>query len=83
MDNAANHTAIVNASLAARVRRQMRRDPRELLLRQPETIPIHIRFLPEAVNRTNPTVLIALWVRTLGKNPHPPSLKFKSLQLLV
>ena len=65
MDDAADHPAIVNPSLAARVRRQMRRDPRELFFRQPETIPIHIRFLPKAVNHTNPAVPITLWVRTL------------------
>jgi hypothetical protein len=32
----------------------MRLDPRELRVRQQEAIPIHPRFLPEAVNHTDP-----------------------------
>ena len=50
MDDAADHPPVVNARLAARVGRQMRRDLRKLLVRQPELIPIHRRFLSEAVN---------------------------------
>jgi hypothetical protein len=43
----------------------MRCDPRELLLCQPETIPIHVSFLPEALNHKTPCAPISLWVRTL------------------
>jgi hypothetical protein len=32
----------------------MRLDPRELRVREPEAIPIHPRFLPEAVSHTDP-----------------------------
>jgi hypothetical protein len=36
-----------------------------LRFREPETIPIHPRFLPEAVNHTQPAKPTILWVRTL------------------
>lgn len=65
MDDAADHPTVIDTRLAARVRRQMRCDPRELLLSQPEAIPIHVSFLPEAVNHTPRLAPITLWVRTL------------------
>jgi hypothetical protein len=37
-----------------------------LRFREPETIPIHPRFLPEAVNHTQPAKPTILWVRTLA-----------------
>jgi hypothetical protein len=39
MDDTADHRAIVDPRLPARIRRQMRNDPRELLFRQPKVIP--------------------------------------------
>ena len=65
MDDTANHPAVVDTRLATRVRRQMRLDPRKLRVREPETIPIHPRSLPEAVNHTEPAKPTTLWVRTL------------------
>jgi hypothetical protein len=65
MDDAADHPAVINTRLATRIRRQMRRDPRKLGFRQPELIPIHVRFLPEAVNHTIPAAPTILWVRAL------------------
>ena len=65
MDYAADHPAVVNTRLATRIRWQMRLDPRKLRFRQPETVPIHPRFLPEAVNHTQPAAPTILWVRTL------------------
>lgn len=41
MDDAADHPAIVDARLASRVGRQMRRNLRELRVRQPELVSIH------------------------------------------
>src|SRR5215203_4600738 len=38
MDDAADHPPIIDARLASRVGRQVRRDPRELPIRQPEMI---------------------------------------------
>ena len=64
VDNAADHPAAIDTGLAARVQRQMRRDPRELLLRQPETIPIYVRVLQKAVNHIILPVPISLWIRT-------------------
>jgi len=65
MDDAADHAAVVNSRLASRIRRQIRLDPRELRLREPETIPIHPRFLPEAVNHAEQPKPTPLWVRAL------------------
>jgi hypothetical protein len=47
-----------------------------LRFREPETIPIHPRFLPEAVNHTQPAKPTILWVRTLTitSTSHPRSL---------
>jgi len=56
VDEAADHPAVVNTRLATRVRRQMRLDPRKLRVREPETIPIHPHFLPEAVNHAKAAV---------------------------
>jgi hypothetical protein len=53
MDDAADHPAVIDARLAQCISRQMRLDPRELRVREPEAIPIHPRFLPEAVNHTD------------------------------
>lgn len=52
MDDAADHPAVVNTRLATRIRWQMRLDPRKLRVCEPETVPIHPRFLLEAVNHT-------------------------------
>jgi hypothetical protein len=65
VDDAADHAPIVNARLAARVGRQMRLDLRKLRVRQPELIPIHRRFLSEAVNHKRLLMPTLLWVRTL------------------
>ncbi|MFC5423636.1 hypothetical protein ACFPOB_29280 [Bosea eneae] len=65
MDDAADPAAIIDTRLAARVRRQMRLDPRKLRIREPELIPIHPNFLPEAVNHTKPAKPTILWVRAL------------------
>ena len=65
MDDASDHPAVVNTRLATRVRRKMRLDPRKLRVREPETIPIHPRFLPEAVNHAEPAKPTTLWVRAL------------------
>jgi len=62
MDDAADHPAVINTGLATRIRRQMRLDPRELRIREPETIPIHPCFLREAVNHTEPAMPTTLWV---------------------
>ena len=69
MDDATDHPAVINTLLATRVRRQMRLDPRELRVREPETIPSHSRFLPEAVNHAEPAKPTTLWVRTLRVLP--------------
>ena len=61
VDDAADHPAVVNTRLAARIRRQVRLDPRKLRVREPETIPIHPRFLPEAVNHIGPVKPTTLW----------------------
>jgi hypothetical protein len=50
----------------ARVRRQVRRDPRKLSVRQPEKISIHLRFLSEAKNHNQLIPLIFLWVSALA-----------------
>jgi hypothetical protein len=41
VNDAADHPAIMDPRLASRVARQMRFDLRELLVRQPEAVPIH------------------------------------------
>ena len=66
MDDAADHPAVVHPRLAARVPRQMRFDPRKLRIRQPEQVPIHPHFLPEAVNHNPRSTPNTLWVWTLG-----------------
>src|SRR5271154_5869023 len=65
IDDPANHPAIVHPRLASRVRRQMRLDLRKLIVRQPKMIPIHPRFLSEAVNHMPDIMPTTLWVRTL------------------
>ena len=67
IDDAADHAAVVNSRLASRIRRQIRLDPRELRLREPKTIPIHPRFLPEAVNHAEQPKPTPLWVRALKR----------------
>lgn len=69
MDDAADHPAVINTRLALRIRRQMRLNPRELRVRQPETIPVHDDFLSEAVNLIVSATLAILWVRVLGAAP--------------
>ena len=65
MNDAADHTSVVHTRLAARVLRQMRLYPRKLSFREPELMTSHTRFLAEAVNHTEPTMPISLWVRAL------------------
>src|SRR5271168_915771 len=65
IDDPADHPTIVHPRLASRVRRQMRLDLRNLLVRQPEMVPIHQRFLSEAVNHKPDIMPTTLWVRTL------------------
>lgn len=65
MDDAADHTAVVNTGLTPRIRRQMRRDSRELRVREPKPIPIHPCFLQEAVNHAEMAKPTTLWVRAL------------------
>ena len=62
MNDAADHAPINDARLAARVGRQMRLDLRKLRVRQPELIPIHLRFLSEAVNHKRLLMPTLLWV---------------------
>lgn len=66
VDDPADHSPVINPRLAARVRRQMRRDQRKLCLAQPELVPIHPDFLSEAVNHTVLIMPTFLWVWTLG-----------------
>ena len=53
VDDAADHAAVVDPRLAPCVLRQMRRNPRELLVRKPEKVAIHIGLLLETVNHTS------------------------------
>ncbi|MCW2286164.1 hypothetical protein M2323_004002 [Rhodoblastus acidophilus] len=48
MHDAADHAAIIDALLAARVGRKMGLNLRKLLVREPKLIPIHASFLSEA-----------------------------------
>src|SRR5271154_2568599 len=65
IDDPADPPASVPPRLASRVRRQMRLDLRKLIVRQPKMIPIHQRFLSEAVNHMPDIMPTTLWVRTL------------------
>src|SRR5579863_10144368 len=65
IDDPADHPTIVNPRLAPCVRRRMGFDLRKLLGRKPKMIPIHLRFLSEAVNHNQPGMPTPLWVRTL------------------
>src|SRR5271156_7063654 len=65
IDDPADHPTIVHPRLASRVRRQMRLDLRKLIVRQPKKVPIHQRFLSEAVNHMPDIMPTTLWVRTL------------------
>src|SRR5580658_5445301 len=49
----------------------MRRDLGKLRVRQPELIPIHLRFLSEGMNHKLLLATTILWVRTLVKRPEP------------
>lgn len=69
MDDAADHAAVITTRLAARIRRQMRRDTSELRIRETKTIQIHPHFLPEAVNHAEPAMPASLRVRPLGGRP--------------
>ena len=53
MDDAADHAAIIDSRLSAGFTRQMRRNPIELLVRQPETVAIHADLPSETVNHTS------------------------------
>ena len=66
MYDATDHTPIIDAGFAACVGGKMWRNPRKLRVRQPEVIPIHLRFLSEAVNHNTLIMPTVLWVRTLG-----------------
>jgi hypothetical protein len=66
IDDPADHPTIVHPRLASRVPRQMRFDLRKLIVRQPKMVPIHQRFLSEAVNHKPDIMPTTLWVRTLG-----------------
>src|SRR4051794_32795839 len=55
MDDAADHPPIIDARLASRVRWQVRYDPRELPIRQPEMIAIHRRLSSGAGESRNVT----------------------------
>jgi hypothetical protein len=54
VNDAADLAPIVDARRAARVGRQMRLNLRKLRARQLEPIPIHSRFLSEAVSHSSP-----------------------------
>ena len=54
----------------------MRRDLRKLLVRQPEKIPIHQRFLSEAVNHNTSPIPTILWVWTLSPRSHFQKVEF-------
>src|SRR5687767_1826875 len=51
VNDAADHPAIIDPGLASGVGRQMRFDLRELLVREPETVPIHRALLRERESR--------------------------------
>jgi hypothetical protein len=68
MHDAADDALVVNPRFAARIGWKMRLDPRKLRIRQPEQVPIHCRFLSEAVNYSSLIMPMILWVRTLVRN---------------
>ena len=68
MHDAADDAPIINPRLAARIGRKMRFNPRKLCIRQPEQVPIHCRFLSEAVNHNALIMPMILWVRALVVN---------------
>lgn len=76
MHDAADHAAVIDAGLPARVGGQMRLDPAKLLVREPEKIAIHGGFLPEAVNHNASLIPTILWVRTLAKGGAAEGLAF-------
>lgn len=65
VNDPADDPPIIDARLTARVRGQMRRDLRELLVRKPELVSIHPRFLSEALNHNPLVTPTTLWVQTL------------------
>ena len=65
MDDAADHPAVVDARLAARIGGKMRRDLLKLRVCQPELHENHRRFLSEAVNHKLTVTPTILWVWTL------------------
>ena len=65
VDDAADHAAVINTRLAARVGRKVRRNLQKLRVRQPELVENHRRFLSEAVNHTTLVMPTVLWVWTL------------------
>jgi len=58
--------SIINARLSSRIGGQVRRYLLELLVRQPEQIPIHSRSLSEAVNHNSLITPTILWVWSLA-----------------
>ena len=70
VNDPADHSSIIDAWLSARVCRQVCRNFLELLVRQPEQVPIHFRFLSEAVNHNTLIKPTLLWVRTLMRSQH-------------
>jgi hypothetical protein len=67
VDDAADHSSIIYARLAAGVGRKMRLQLRELPIAQPEMISIHHVSLSEAVNHKPEAVPTLLWVRALNR----------------
>src|SRR3954447_21045859 len=65
MDDAADHPPIIDARLASRIGRQVRRYPRELPIRQPEMIAIHRHPSPEPLNHE----MIRAGSGLMGPNP--------------
>jgi len=67
MDDATDHSPIIDTRLAARVCREIRRNPKKLRLAQPEVISIHHGFLLETLNHKPTAMPINLWVWTLER----------------
>lgn len=53
VDDPADHAAVIDPRFASRIPRQMRQNPRELFVRQPEQVAIHDDLLLETVNHTS------------------------------
>ena len=66
MDVTADSPAIIVMRLAPHIRRQMRRDPHELRIRQPEATPFDAPVLSETVSHTGPATPAIFRVPPLG-----------------